>query len=216
MCCGSWGCKESYTTERLNWTELLYNAALVSLQCCVSFLQWNESAVCVCVCVYPLPLGPPSPASHLSRSLLSTELSSLSTAGSHLAVCLHIAVYMKVKEKVKSLSRVWLCEPVDCSPAGASVHEYIWSSVQMSILISQFVPPSTSPLCPHLRSLSLHVCFCSANILLFPFNKLGNQGLKKLNDLLQITKLKSDKIGAWTHYFLIPLKSHVVLNTTLL
>ena len=66
----------------------------------------------------------------------------------------------------------------------------------MSILISQFVPPSTSALCPHLRSLSLHVYFCSANMLLFPFNKLGNQGLKKLNDLLQITKLKSDKIGA--------------------
>ena len=24
VCCGSWGCKESDTTERLNWTELIY------------------------------------------------------------------------------------------------------------------------------------------------------------------------------------------------
>ena len=23
-CCGSWGCKESYTTERLNWTERIF------------------------------------------------------------------------------------------------------------------------------------------------------------------------------------------------
>ena len=54
----------------LNWT---------ALQRCVSFFQWNESAVCVCVCIYPLPPGPRSPTSHLSRSLLSTKLSSLST-----------------------------------------------------------------------------------------------------------------------------------------
>ena len=31
-CCNSWGCKESDTTEWLNWTELI-----VDLQCCVNF-----------------------------------------------------------------------------------------------------------------------------------------------------------------------------------
>ena len=28
MCCGSWGCKESDTTERLNWTDLVLVVAL--------------------------------------------------------------------------------------------------------------------------------------------------------------------------------------------
>ena len=27
-CCNSWGCKESDTTDRLNWTELMYNIKL--------------------------------------------------------------------------------------------------------------------------------------------------------------------------------------------
>ena len=31
MCCDSWSCKESDTTERLNWTELAWNVTLVSL-----------------------------------------------------------------------------------------------------------------------------------------------------------------------------------------
>ena len=31
VCCDSWGCKESGTTERLNWTELAWNVPLVSL-----------------------------------------------------------------------------------------------------------------------------------------------------------------------------------------
>ena len=35
-CCNSWGCKESDTTERLNWTEL--NTVLKSLQLVISIL----------------------------------------------------------------------------------------------------------------------------------------------------------------------------------
>ena len=34
VCCNSWGCKESDTTERLNWTELqYYNLTCFLLQC---------------------------------------------------------------------------------------------------------------------------------------------------------------------------------------
>ena len=31
MCCDSWGCKESDTTERLNWTELITDSYLLLL-----------------------------------------------------------------------------------------------------------------------------------------------------------------------------------------
>ena len=29
-CCGSWGCKDSDTTEQLNWTELIYSLLLLN------------------------------------------------------------------------------------------------------------------------------------------------------------------------------------------
>ena len=35
VCCGSWGCKESDTTERLNWTESMSSSA-------ITFLSWNS------------------------------------------------------------------------------------------------------------------------------------------------------------------------------
>ena len=30
-CCNSWGCKESDTTERLNWTTLMFSSAMYNL-----------------------------------------------------------------------------------------------------------------------------------------------------------------------------------------
>ena len=36
MCCSPWGCKESYTTERLNWTDSLEWSQLRFLGCCWS------------------------------------------------------------------------------------------------------------------------------------------------------------------------------------
>ena len=44
----------------------------------------------------------------------------------------------KWKEKVKSLSRVWLCDPMDCSPPGSSVHGILqartleWADISLS------------------------------------------------------------------------------------
>ena len=40
---------------------------------------------------------------------------------------------------------------------------FIHISVYMSIPISQFIPPSPSPLCPHIRSLCLRLYSCLAN-----------------------------------------------------
>ena len=50
MCSDSWGCKESDTTERLNWTELNYNNVLL-----VEGVQ-SDSVIhtCICVCIYIL------------------------------------------------------------------------------------------------------------------------------------------------------------------
>ena len=31
MCCGSWGCKESDTTERLNWTENIFKKSTLNI-----------------------------------------------------------------------------------------------------------------------------------------------------------------------------------------
>jgi len=54
-CCDSWGHKESDMTERLNWTELLYNIVLV-----LAYIDMNLPRVYTC---YPswTPLPPPSP-----------------------------------------------------------------------------------------------------------------------------------------------------------
>ena len=69
-CCDSWGCKESDTTERLNWTELNYNIVVVFA------MHWHESAMGVHVSPCPEPsshLSPhPIPQGHPSASALST------------------------------------------------------------------------------------------------------------------------------------------------
>ena len=48
VCCDSWGCKESDTTEQLNWTEwiMMLNLIYIYIYVCV--------CVCVHVCVYRL------------------------------------------------------------------------------------------------------------------------------------------------------------------
>ena len=40
-CCDSWGCKESDTTERLNWTELNWT----ELMCLYSFIRCSKSFI---------------------------------------------------------------------------------------------------------------------------------------------------------------------------
>ena len=42
--------------------------------------------------------------------------------------------YMKVK--VKSLNRVWLCDPVDCSPPGSSIHGILQARILEWVAVS--------------------------------------------------------------------------------
>ena len=63
-CCDSWGRKESDMTEQLNWTELFYNAVLVSEVQCESVRSIHNSLLL-------------EAAYHPSKSLQSTRLSSL-------------------------------------------------------------------------------------------------------------------------------------------
>ena len=59
-CCDSWGCKESDTTERLNWTEL-NTAFKLNKQCeniqpwCTPFKMWNQSVPCPALTVASWP-----------------------------------------------------------------------------------------------------------------------------------------------------------------
>ena len=41
-----------------------------------------------------------------------------------------------VKQLVKSLSHIWLCDPVDCSPPGSSVHGILQARILEWVAIS--------------------------------------------------------------------------------
>ena len=52
-CCNSWGCKESDTTERLNWTELGRSCGAPSFVLCLTSLcerLFHFLSVCLCLC----------------------------------------------------------------------------------------------------------------------------------------------------------------------
>ena len=49
---------------------------------------------------------------------------------------LHICMFIHWKVKVKSLSRVWLCDPVDCSPPGSSIHGILQARILEWVAIS--------------------------------------------------------------------------------
>ena len=45
-------------------------------------------------------------------------------------------IYFQVLDKVKSLSRVRLCDPVDCSPQGSSIHGILQARIPEWVAIS--------------------------------------------------------------------------------
>ena len=45
VCCDSWGCRESDTTERLNWTELYMRKHSEIPHCICTWFEWWDSAV---------------------------------------------------------------------------------------------------------------------------------------------------------------------------
>ena len=62
-CCNSWGCKESDTTERLNWTECIHVNVTLLIWPTLSFpLFVHKSVLCVCVSVLPLYIGSSVPS----------------------------------------------------------------------------------------------------------------------------------------------------------
>ena len=86
------------------------------------------------ICVHMLPPSFPSPSSQ------TTELGSLCcVAASHWLCVLHMVVSIEVK----SLSRVRLCNPMDCSLPGSSVHGIFqarvleWDAISFSRASSQ-------------------------------------------------------------------------------
>ena len=87
-CCGSWGCKESDTTERLNGTELSVTQQGVQWSRPLADLVWNKDSV-----------------------LYSTLYTMVHKSATSCGGCMHATVW---KVKLKSLSRVQLCDSMDC------------------------------------------------------------------------------------------------------
>ena len=56
----------------------------------------------------------------------------------------------------------WVVLRVSCSKFLLAVY-FMYGSVYVSMLFSQFVPPSPPALCPQICSLCLHLHFCPAN-----------------------------------------------------
>ena len=97
-CCDSWGGKESDTTERLNWTELLAAAAAAkSLQSCPTLWphKWQPTRL-------PRPWDSPGKNTGVG--------------------CHFILQWWKWKVKVKPLSRVRLAATPGTAAPGSSVH----------------------------------------------------------------------------------------------
>lgn len=75
---------------------------------------------------------------------------------------------------------------------------------------------------PDLRHMYFFFFFLNPNhnlwhsdVLLYSLSKLGDEGRKRLSNLVLIAELKSAETEAWTLFFLIPLKKRVPLKITL-
>ena len=133
----------------------------------VAAVQWSESAICVHISPLSwISLLPPAPQFHSCRSSESTELSSRVLYSSF-----PLAIYFGNPLQ-------WSCleNPRDEEAWWAAIYgvaqSQTWlkrlssnsSSVYMSIPISPFIPPSSSPPCPpHILSLCLHLYSCPTN-----------------------------------------------------
>ena len=111
--CNSWGCKESDTTEQLNWTE---------------GSPW-ESKVFLCTtipkCIWSFCYG----TFFLLHPRKGSEYRPFSSRTHHLwLVCMHTC-------SVTHLCPV-LCDPMDCSPPGSSVHGIFQARILQRVTIA--------------------------------------------------------------------------------
>ena len=114
-CCDSWGGKESDTTERLNWTELLAAAAAAkSLQSCPTLWphKWQPTRL-------PRPWDSPDKSTGVG--------------------CLALLQWWKWKVKSKLLSRVQLAATPGTAAPGSSVHGIFQARVLAMVVKSKSI-----------------------------------------------------------------------------
>jgi len=104
-CCNSWGHKESDTTERLNWTEL--NVFFLAFSSNISNFLYFPQTMYFPHTAFPDCISPVFTYWCMSINLLSLL--------SHWIVPIEW-----VSEVIQSC--LILCDPVDCSPPGSSIH----------------------------------------------------------------------------------------------
>ena len=83
VCCGSWSCKESDTTEWLNWTELNYFTILWWF---LPYIHMNQPWVYMCSSSWA-PLLPPSPSHPSGSSQCTSPEHSVSCLEPGLVIC---------------------------------------------------------------------------------------------------------------------------------
>ena len=106
--CSPWSCWESDTTERLHFH--------FSLSC----IGEGNGNPLQCSCLENPKDGVPGGLLSMGLQTVRHDWSDLAAA----AACLpEIPIFNSYRVKVKSLSRVRLCEPMDCSLPGSTFHE---------------------------------------------------------------------------------------------
>ena len=116
--------------------KFIFNWRLVLLQYCVGFchITWISQYVHTHTHTSPLPLEPPSnikPPSHLSGSSQSFRLSSLCYTSTSLFCAQSLQ------------SRLMVCDPIDSSPPGFSVHGIFQARILEWVAISFSRGPSS-------------------------------------------------------------------------
>ena len=128
-CCNSWGCKESDTTERLNWTELLYNIVLV-----LPHINMNWPWVYMCSPSWN-PLPPPSP--------YPPSRSSQCTSPKHPVSCIEPgpAIHFTYDNTHVSMpfSQIIPPRPLPHSPKDCSIHLCLSCCLAYRVIVTIFL-----------------------------------------------------------------------------
>ena len=127
-CCSPWGHKQSDTTERLNWTELLYNIVVV-----LPYIDMNLPRVYMCSASWT-PFPPHSPY-HPSASSQCTSPEHPVSSNLDWRFVSHVIIYMfQCHSPISSHPR-----PLPQSPKDCSIHLCLFCCLAYRVIITIFL-----------------------------------------------------------------------------